>query len=816
MKKTVLIAVLTAFGSAALFAAGDLVLNGALDMRGKSFPSFWMFRSHSNAIVTGSESGAPEGRPFLRISAPRGNGSVRQNGIRLIPGEKYRLSALLRTSGLKGKKSGVTVSPHDGYLIAGLPADSDWKRYQAEFTAGASKSGAYDIQLTVDAEGGVLDIADVSLVPLTARGKRESRTQIENMAPAIVPLAVLRRIDLRASRIDFMLLGHYDAPDAELEAVFTVGKRSGKLSFAERRARLDLGSVGIRKPGEYALGAVLRDRRNGKELLREAWKIRVVDVPETPASAQRLNNLVTVLRRGPLTAGKEFTVVNPRYGWVLFRFARRNGKAPRLELDGKPLIASTVRGDAVMRRLEPGRYRLVNRGETAEVDIRLIPDIQMFPLGSSRVAGNGVYDWSFARKYFLPALTTINCSGFTPAERKEVRDTGLIYLSNFGVLNPKKPNDSDDLLDRMNHSKDLADPVYDGMTMDEVEYWDFPAIDPYVKALRRFKAFPEKDIRSYVIGPPSPSYCNYISAALNVSGGRGRVLYEVYNREQYTEEDAVAYFNQQKQHIGAYRDIAPESLNGLSIILGNFSQAPMISLDQIPGVDFRYYLDMQMNLLANDPAAADLGGVGFWGSHNCDEETLRWCGALLRHYAIEGNTEMLSKKYGYTYHNTLLRNGDFEDGLNGWQKSGEVNVVYSKDFGNKVEKRYGSVYPLGDHFAMLTRSEGAPTELRQKLTGLVPGKKYTVYYMVANYDDLLKEINNPRRHPLTLTVRNATICRRSYFVDNRKREMIARVNSCKYVFIADAPEVELVFSNAKAKNGTRLTLNYIMVRPYFE
>ena len=459
MKKTVFLIALLAAAGAVLFAADDLVLNGRLDMRGKSFPAYWMFRAHSDALVTGFDSGAPEGMPFLRISAPRGNGSVRQNGIRLVPGEKYRLSARLRTARVKGKNSGVTVSPHDSYLIAGLPADSDWKRYEAEFTAGASKTGSYEIRLSVDAEGGELDIADVSLVPLTARGKRESRTQIENMAPAIVPLAVLRRIDSRNPRIDFALLGFFDAPAAELEAVFSIGKRSSKLSFADRRARLDLKALGVRGPGEYALSAVLRDRRRGKELLREAWSIRVVDLPALPASARRKNNLVTVLRSGSLAAGEEFTVVNPRYGWVLFRFARQGGKAPRLELDGKELIASTVRSDAVIRRLEPGRYRLVNRGAAAKVDIRLIPDIQMFPLGSSRVAGNGVYDWSFARKYFLPALTTINCSGFSDAERREVRDTGLIYLANFGVLNPKKPNDSDDLLDRMNRSKELADSV---------------------------------------------------------------------------------------------------------------------------------------------------------------------------------------------------------------------------------------------------------------------------------------------------------------------------------------------------------------------
>ena len=145
---------------------------------------------------------------------------------------------------------------------------------------------------------------------------------------------------------------------------------------------------------------------------------------------------------------------------------------------------------------------------------------------------------------------------------------------------------------------------------------------------------------------------------------------------------------------------------------------------------------------------------------------------------------MLSDQYSYTYNLSLLKNPDFENKLEHWQTSGKVEAASKKMFGSKYQKRYGSVYTQGDTFALLTRESAAPSILRQKITGLTPGKLYSVYYMTSDYDDVLNDKFNPKRIGLTLTVPGAAIIRRSYFIDNRKSSSIkASMNVLTNLFL---------------------------------
>ena len=75
-----------------------------------------------------------------------------------------------------------------------------------------------------------------------------------------------------------------------------------------------------------------------------------------------------------------------------------------------------------------------------------------------------------------------------------------------------------------------------------------------------------------------------------------------------------------------------------------------------------------------------LGCIGNWGSYYGDMEMYRWSMALLRHYAVEGRTEMLSERYGYRYRPGLLANGDFRGSLKGWsaaERDAKLSWVYS-------------------------------------------------------------------------------------------------------------------------------------------
>ena len=108
-----------------------------------------------------------------------------------------------------------------------------------------------------------------------------------------------------------------------------------------------------------------------------------------------------------------------------------------------------------------------------------------------------------------------------------------------------------------------------------------------------------------------------------------------------------------------YREWYPLAIPSSCVAFGNFNQMPILSLAHHPEVDYKYYLDMQLNLAANDPSCRDLGAVGYWGCNYADDEMKRWSFALMRHYVVEGNTNMLSAAYGYS--EGIAGSGQYDD-----------------------------------------------------------------------------------------------------------------------------------------------------------
>ena len=784
------------------------ILNGDFTSKGGEFPLYWMFRSHSNGTVYHFPSGGPDGKNFIRIRSEKGAFRVEQRNLKLIPGKPYKLSGFFRTGNVKDSTTGVFLEAGKGIL--NLPADSpQWQYREVQLTP---KSDAACVAIEVGRNGGELDVADLKLIPLAENEKERALTQRENREPAFVPFSNLSYLSTHSNRLSFYLAGVFPADPEKIECVFTYARseKAIRRPFGNGEVTLDLNGI---EPGEDVLTAKLLEKESKRKLYSQDYKVRILNLPALPPAAKQLNNLVTEVFHGKVRKGQEVVLPNPRYGWMFFR-CRGESKAPfEVTLDGKKILnEKSLRGEAV-RLLEPGNYTLKIKGAPGILTVRLIPDILNFPLGSSRWPGNGRYDWTFAKKYMLPALTTIDVGGASPEERAELKSMGLRWFSNFGVLNPKKKNDREDLLKRLGTSKSYTDPQYDGMTLDETEYWDTPALDPYAWALRRFKNPRNIPLHSYVIGPPSPSYANFISAAINASDGRGRILYETYNREQRTEREAENYLRQMPLHAGIYRAIAPDVFaQNLSIILGNFSENPSISLANFPHVDYKYYLEMQVRLLATDPAFRGLGGVGWWGTHAANEEIVRWSFALMKHYAVEGRTDSLSARYGFRYAPGHLKNPDFEEGLAEWQANPLVKTGTLKDFGSKSERRYGSIYNPGDMFAILTRTKDGYGELRQTITGLVPGKTYSLTFFSANFHDMKNGVVAPRRHKMEYKIGGVEILRRVCAVDYRKvrdeKDKAARINAYRILFRAEKKEAELVFRNRTAEPGEELALNY--------
>ncbi len=330
------------------------------------------------------------------------------------------------------------------------------------------------------------------------------------------------------------------------------------------------------------------------------------------------------------------------------------------------ITAATDRLEA-FRELAAGEHRITVSGNHADARliVRSIPEIFDYPpCANSHVPENGSYGWDFMKKHILYAVTTLN-GGTLPGDAlPEAKARGLKWLANFGV---DAPGDPAELRDRMEKTAGMTQPQYDGFTSDEL-FFGRATIGNYTQALKLLRNPQNRLVYTWIVGKPSihSLHTDFMSACLNVSRGRGRLLFEAYCHPQDNEQAAAAYLDDMiGETMRRFNAFFPNAAAGTGIIFGNFNQIPIISLEHNPAVDFKYFLDMQVNLIANSPDFKDLATTGYWGTYYGDEELVRWSFKLMRHYAVEGHKEMLSARYGFKYNPGFLANGDFADGLNG-------------------------------------------------------------------------------------------------------------------------------------------------------
>ena len=326
-------------------------------------------------------------------------------------------------------------------------------------------------------------------------------------------------------------------------------------------------------------------------------------------------------------------------------------------------------------------------------------------------------------------------------------------------------------------------------------------------------------------------HSDFISAALNASRGRGRLLFEAYCHSRPSEEDAVSYLNDRVvDTMERFNEYFPNVAAGTGMLFGNFNQIPIISLDVNPEVDYKYYLDMQLQPASPPiPVFRDLAMTGYWGSYYDDEELYRWSFRLLRHYCVEGNTEMLSKAYGYRYSPGHLRNCDFVDGLAHWtaDPAGRVCGPTGSPATGRAARRAGALRGgTGDTFCVFTRGEDRAEhphpdrhrpDARARSTPSSSSPPTTRTWSRAR--------STPRQHgpgaPSSAPARRSFPEKSYVFVDRRnsgrkKNDGLVRINLHHIRFRATAPSFTVTFTDAEAEPGTETALNYIMLKPYFE
>jgi hypothetical protein len=827
---------------AAVAEGENLLVNGSLDAEQVAFPEFWS--PSSDRDVTYLRTGGPEGKkPAIvlhRDGTTTGTASARQQGMVLVAGETYKLSAYIKTKGFKSRHAGLIV--HNGGWISEvgfkeLPADSEWTFMEKTFTLFPSKDKEYGVAMFAVDMTGEAHFADLKLEAISDGARKGSSSQMAlAAAPRLVPFQpLLNQIPRANPELTLRLYGNLPEKRDAYECLLTVGGNpipAQTVDLADGKIVAKLAGLPC---GDFTLAAVLRQRQTGQAVLETAYPISIIDVPAIDRSRIKpLNSLVAEVLNQPLKNTPEpqaFTFVNPRQGWVFVACVTTTppaGLTVRIGDQDTVITATTARLEA-FRELPPGEHRITVSGAGAEARlvVRSIPEIFDYPpCSDSYVKENGSYGWDFMKQHILHAVTTLN-GGVLPGDAlPEAKALGLKWLANFNVA---PVDDPANVQERMEKHAGMTQPQYDGFTSDEL-FFGRATIDNYTKALWALRNPENRLVYTWIVGKPSIAslHTDFMSAALNAAKGRGRLLFEAYCHPQADEKAAAAYLdNMIGETMRRFNAFLPNAAAGTGIIFGNFNQIPIISLEDDPAVDFKYYLDMQVNLVANSPDFVGLATTGYWGTYYGDEELARWSFKLMRHYAVEGNKEMLSSRYGFKYNPGFLANCDFAAGLQGWVAApaaeGSIRTDTIAGYGQKSQGRWGGG-SAGDTVCVLTRNADKPNRISQTAQGLEVGKAYCLQFVTADRKDLAAKKYNPRRYGIAAELEGAELLAGKGFVhvDTRNggryehNDNVAKINLNRIIFRATAATQTVAFSDAKALPGEELVLNFVQLKPYLE
>ena len=825
---------------AAVKPGENILLNGRLEADQADFPPFWKCNMTSADGLKWHPGGGPDGLPYISVLGDRvPDVRMKQFGLNLASNGQYRVSMQVRTKGLStASHSGVMILNGGSWRstagIMSLPKDTGgkWKLVKRDFKCFASSDG-YLAMVRAFGQKGALDIADVKLEALdevALQGTGPSKFVECETRPRLVPTPepLLSKIPADDRSVKFLFFGKLDMPDSDYEVVLAA-------DGADAPVRRPLAREGMRMPlpsgatnGVLTVG--LAEKATGKIVIEGRHLFRVVPVVRrTSPARRRCNNLSTEVLAAPLRPGvaNSLSFVLSRDGWAFVAVKARPCAGFSAGIDGMTVIDVDTPRLETFRLLKAGEHVLDVAGvDGGTVVVREIAEILNYCPGvNSHVRENPPYDWSFNERYVLPAVTT-QLGGKVPGEHvEEFRRRGYRWFGNLGLKGGAK----DVMIGKLDSCNGMTNVWMDGVACDEQNYADVTALDDYAQGLRAYdvERRPVRPVYTWAYGKPEPPAvaADFLSACINVSGGTGKLLREHYCSTKETEDEARRELQRYVADVfSSYRRACPAAMPSIGLVFGNFNQVPILSKAHHPEVDYKYYLDMQMNFAANDPVCRDIGLVGYWGSYYADEELHRWSFALARHYVVEGNTNMLSEAYGFRYRPDHVLNGDFRGTLEPWAAKGQVRTDSHPSFASRSQNRWGGSANVGDTFAVLVREDGEASTLSQMAKGLVPGRMYCLQFATFDVKDVKANRVAPRRFAMSATLSEGAEIDKALswvHVDRRNKGRyamnngVARINLHHVVFTAKAPEVLLTLDNAAAAAGEELGINYVSVNPYF-
>ncbi len=605
------------------------------------------------------------------------------------------------------------------------------------------------------------------------------------------------------------------------------------------------------KPGTYRLQADIRDR-SGK-LVGEVSRAEVV-LPEPvppvklPKGAARLNNFVVELVNVSAAKGESVGFECFRDGWV-FISAPVGSEAV---LDGRPvpLREDTIsRSSEAMQFLAKGRHniRLIALPRSGRLIVRSMPEIIYSDLGygvGTWIRGFGDFGWDYlVNTGILRDVNTIIERKREPANESGMKDwfergrRAIGYGNVYELFGLPKPLTAEKMYGYFANHRGFADPELSGTIVDEFSggaYLDeSPKLGEAIDMLRADPKSRGKDLIFYAVnmyagkgGASGAMFGKLMEAGYKVSE-------EMYLPEQRTLAQAKKYLEEHMVNRALrYRAAYPGSVGQTIANMGHLAVPPE-QLDVDPQVDWKVWMDMQMNVLANNPAFRDLYGVAWYHSAYAGDEYQRWAGRLYRHYCVEGKKTMLSKDPYILPH---VLNGDFENSTDNWTvapaEPGSISVK-SGDGYSFLQGRYPPT-PQGNTFLWMKRSAKAPNTISQPIEKLKPGRLYSMNMFVSDYRDLTLPNFEKKEHPTTVKIDGGDmvnelsfhelwpsgLCGHSHGPFNRTNNLW--ITYYRLVFKATSKEGKLTITDWATPDtpggpiGQEQIYNFVQVQPFLE
>ena len=583
--------------------------------------------------------------------------SYSQGGLRLVPGEQYEIGAWVRTKDFHAERSGIIIYNHGWFDEAGVipvPADTDgeWVKVTATVICPPpnarkrsyfASSVYYSFSIYATGAAGQLDAASPFLIPLSDKAKEFSRhgvSLLDNVR--LVPVSPrLEELPSKDADIDFYWP---NSPDGEVRCTiyFCNGisvQKTGKLS--DHRVKLHFPCL---QAGPGILSAEV-DRETGEGFLPAGdYAVNVLDLtPEPPI--RRLNNLVSEIACRETAPGR-YAFSFAEGGWMYLKT-----KAPEICVDGRALSGFTVDGwNEFMYRVPAGMHEItLDPAAGPPESLRKIPEIQMFAFDSKE------YKEDFWKKHLLENITSPSVSSaWNPGRISrdfllEIQRSGRSLPVNGG-FHARKKYDPLQIANELRHCRgtlfgssrqydelDPGSPAHMVYAFAEA-FWQLQDMKKpvYLWAQKGGKFF-------------SPQWhASLISAVSNAAGGQGRILNEAYCRLWSDEKRMEEALSKYRDSVAFAKEFCPDYPKNMLMTAGAyFNPEGTILLVSNPECDPKVGMDLFYRMCAVDPVFEGLYGIGVYSIDSTDEEMVRWFGKLFRHYGIEGQKDLLSKKYGF-------------------------------------------------------------------------------------------------------------------------------------------------------------------------